>query len=104
MIIELENIEDFDSLIKSNRMCVVKFWADWCKPCKTLDAVIDVVHSKYSDILFLKVNVEAFPSITSRYFVTNLPTMLFMKEGNVSKQLVGNTSSEKLSGILEELA
>lgn len=104
MIIEIKSVEEFEIQIVKNKKCVVKFWAQWCVPCRKLDDVIENLARTYSDIVFLKVNVELLPSISSKYFISNLPTMLFMKDGSIVKQMIGNTDKNKISCVLKDLA
>ncbi len=102
-IIELNDAKDFESLVKMHRKCVIKFWADWCKYCHLLDKVIDSVASSNSDVMLLKVNVDAFRDIAKEYSVSTLPTMLFIKDGSIKQKIVGSTDASTLLETLEDL-
>lgn len=104
MVLELKNEEDFAMYLIKNSKCVIKFWAPRCVPCKSLNPVIENLSVTYSDTIFISVNVETFPNLSRKYFIYSLPTMLFMKDGNVAKQIIGNVDSSKISGVLQDLA
>lgn len=102
MIIEIKTADEFDSYVKNGKKCVIDFWATWCSPCKALGGVIESLEKIYPNVNFLKVNVEALPNISSRYFVTGLPAVFFLKDGRVVKQIIGSADKSKISSILNE--
>lgn len=102
MVVEIKSVEEFDSYIKNNQKCVVDFWAEWCVPCKTFTPVFESISSSYQNMVFLKVNVEKFQQISSKYFVTSLPAIFFFINGAVMKQIIGNADKNKIISILNK--
>lgn len=102
MVVDIKTTEEFDSYISKAKSYVIDFYATWCMPCKAISSVIDSLEKSYSNVIFLKVNVETFPSISSKYFVTGLPAMLFIKDGKVIQQITGNVDKSKISCILNQ--
>lgn len=87
--ITASNIEE---TLKSEQLVVLDFWAGWCGPCKMIAPIIDELADDYSGkVIFGKVDTEADDNddIVSDYGIRNLPTILFIKNGEIVDKLVG---------------
>ncbi len=100
-IIEIASLSEFEDFIQ-NKKCIIDFWAHWCTPCKQLMITLDDIASKYSDLYFIKIDVEKFPDISSKYFVTSLPAVFFLDDSKVVKQIIGNVDKKKIMSVIEE--
>jgi len=85
------NATNFDEIIKkSDKLVVVDFWAEWCGPCRMVDPIIEDLSKDYTGkITFVKCDVDEEPTITSKFSIRNIPTVLFLKNGNVIDKQVG---------------
>jgi len=81
-----------------NNLVIVDFTASWCGPCKRIAPHFQEMASKYSDAVFLKVDVDVCPDTASRLNVTAMPTFILFKEKEEVGKLQG--ADEK---ALEEL-
>ncbi len=69
---------------------IVDFWAVWCGPCKMLTPIIDELAGEMAGkVVFGKLNVDDNPKIAARYGVSGIPTLLFIKNGQVVDQHTG---------------
>lgn len=75
---------------------VIDFYADWCGPCKNLSPIIEDLAREFSDILFIKLNVDEYQSISKQYGIRGIPALLFFKDGNKVEQVVGLKSKNDL--------
>ncbi len=88
----IQHISDgnFKSLLRKHKIAVVDFWAEWCRPCRSMSEVMEEVHRNANPELgFFKMNVDANPATTSEYGVESLPTLLIFKDGMPVMSLVG---------------
>lgn len=90
MIIELTEQNFKDTVAKGKIM--IDFWADWCGPCKILSPVVEEIASEQSEVSIAKVNVDDYPELAGQHGVMSIPTLIFMKDGEVVDTSVGVVS------------
>ena len=92
-------------VIKSEKMTLVDFWAEWCGPCKQVAPILDEISNEMSDqIVIAKHNIDEQPNIPTKYGVRGIPTMLIFKGGELISTKVGaSTKSNIVSWIKENI-
>ena len=94
---------DFDAYINSGRPIFVDFWAVWCGPCKAMEPAIERLATKYAGkVIFGKLNVDENLSVATRYNIRGIPTLLLFKKGQIQEQVVGATSKDVISRLLDK--
>ncbi|MCK4236309.1 MAG: thioredoxin [Candidatus Krumholzibacteria bacterium] len=96
---------DFNArVIESENPAVVDFWATWCVPCRKLDETLEKMADEYNGrVSFYKVDVNESNATTSKYYIRNIPMLLFFNGGEVVDQAVGSLSREMLEEKLNRL-
>jgi thioredoxin len=101
-IVQLSDATFDETINGSDTPVVVDFWAEWCGPCKMIAPVLEEIASEHANsITVAKLNVDDNPSITMRYNVMSIPTLLVFKDGQQVKRLVGAKGKGQL---LQDLA
>jgi len=101
MVVDIRN-NDFSVVEESRGLAIVDFAAQWCKPCKEMEHVLHTIH-KDLNIPVYKVDVEANQKLTSRFMITGLPTLMFVKNGKIMASQTGSASLEHIQTRITEL-
>ena len=90
-------------VLQSDKPVLVDFWAAWCAPCRMLAPTVEAVAEKYAtNARVVKLNVDENPSVSQRYGIKGIPTLILFKNGKEEERVVGATSKEAISRMLEK--
>ena len=97
---------NFDAdVLKAGQPVLVDFWAEWCGPCRAMEPSINALATDYvGKVSVGKLNVDDNPSITMRYMVRGIPTIMLFKGGQLVDQVVGAVDKGVLKGMLDKHA
>ena len=104
MAIEVNDINFDDLVIKSDKPVVVDFWAEWCGPCRMVAPIMEEISQEYEGkVLVLKCDVDSSPSVSAKYNIRNIPTILFFKDGKIADKQVGAVPKKNFVAKLNAL-
>lgn len=94
---------NFDTeVINSNVPVLVDFWAAWCAPCRMIAPVVEAIADKYEGrAKVVKLNVDENQGTSMKYNIRGIPTLLLFKDGVVKEQIIGNTTKDTISKMLD---
>ena len=97
--------ENMDETLGRFPLVVVDCWATWCGPCRMIAPIIeDLAEERAGEIVFGKLNVDENRSISMKYGITAIPTLLIFKEGEFVDQIIGAMPKKSLENKLKGYA
>ena len=97
--------EAFDKIIaKTTLPCLVDFYSDSCPPCRRLSPTIHALAEKYEGrAVICKINTASAQELSAVYQIQSIPAVLFFKDGNEVKRLIGLQPQVAYENVLDNL-
>ena len=81
----------------------IKFYADWCGPCKALKPILENVSSKFGNTVnFSYINIDEQFEVAQKYHVRSVPTVIIEKNGVEVNRFVGVQSELAYTNSINE--
>ena len=96
-ILKLTDDNFENEVLNSDKPCIVDFYADWCGPCKMMSPIIEEIAEELGEKAKVgKVNSDENMELAQNYGIMSIPTIMVIKNGEVTKTFVGVTSKEEI--------
>jgi len=101
-VIEVNDGNFEQEVLKCETPVVVDFWAPWCGPCRMIAPITAKLAEEYQGrVKFCKLNVDENPLSATKYQVMSIPLLLFLKGGKVLEQIIGAVSESAVRSKIE---
>lgn len=91
-----------EEVLKSSVPVFVDFWAPWCGPCRMVAPIVEELAQEMSGkVKFVKVNVDEAPIVASNYGIMSIPTLVVIKNGQITGQQIGAVPKSVLKNMIE---
>ncbi len=102
MTVEVNDSNFEEVVLKSDKLVIIDFWAEWCGPCRMVTPIIEEISEEYDGkVLVAKVDVDSNPGISSKLGIRNIPTVMFFKDGEMVDKQVGAVPKSNFVSKLE---
>jgi thioredoxin 1 len=104
MALEITDGNFQELVVESDKPVMLDFWAPWCGPCRMIAPHVEEMAKEFVDKAVIgKVNVDNNPAISERFGIRNIPTVLFIKNGQMADKQVGLCPKQTLVNKLNAL-
>ena len=98
------NDANYAELAADGKLLVIDFWAEWCGPCRAVAPIVEELAEEYADRVNIgKCDVDSCDDVTANYRVRNIPTLVFIKGGEVVDKHVGAINKADLKAKIDAL-
>jgi thioredoxin 1 len=106
MALEVNDNNFEDLVLSSDKPVIVDFWAEWCGPCRIIAPALEEISGEFQGkAVVAKCDVDSSPSVTAKFGIRNIPTVLYFKDGKVVDKQVGAVPKvnfvNKLNALLQ---
>jgi thioredoxin 1 len=103
MAVEIKD-SNYEELLATGKPLVIDFWATWCGPCKKIAPDVEALAEAYQDqVIIGKCDADDNDDLTGKFGIRNIPTVLFIKNGEVMDKSVGAVTKAQLEEKVKAL-
>ena len=95
----------YSEIVEStDKPVMIDFWAEWCGPCRMIAPIVEDLSNVYDGkVVILKCDVDENPEIALKFGIKNIPTLVFLKNGELVDKLIGAVQRSKITEKLDAL-
>lgn len=82
---------------------ITKYGSSWCKPCETLQKVMDEILPAYNtNVEYESIDVEEEYELADKMNIRGVPTVIFEKDGAVVLRFMGTKSGNEIKELIDK--
>ena len=90
-----------NEVLKSEKVVLIDFYADWCMPCTLLSPRVEEIAQEREDIKVVRVNVDNEQVLSNKYEIMSIPTLVLIKDGKELNRIVGLVDKEEITYMID---
>jgi len=84
-------------VLKSDKVVLLDFWAEWCGPCRALGPKLEEISTELGEkVKVVKINIDENKETAQKFGIRSIPTMIVFKDGQDIHTLTGNLPKEDI--------
>lgn len=92
--------ENLQTIVETNPILLLDFWASWCGPCRVFAPVFESASEEHPDVAFGKVDTEGQPRLAAGFGVSSIPTLMVFRDGIIVHAQPGALSARSLDQVI----
>ncbi len=102
MALTLTDANFQEEIIDNKGLSIIDFWAEWCGPCRLIGPIVEQIGEDYEGRVKVgKLDVDANPEVSMKYGIRSIPTLLFIKDGEIVDKHIGTSTKARLEAKIE---
>ena len=102
-MVQIATNTNFDELIATGKPVLVDMWAVWCGPCRMLSPTVDDIAAEHPEFTVVKCNVDDCDELADRFGIRSIPTLLYIKDGELRDKTIGVMAKDIIVEKLNQL-
>lgn len=82
---------------------IIDFYADWCRPCKTVASILEKLSAEHPEIDFYKIDTEAENELAASFQIKNIPAILFIPLNGLPQMSLGAIPKTKFEEAIKQI-
>lgn len=99
---EVKEKIDIKSIVNTNGLVILDFYADWCGPCRAIAPVLEDISRSNTEVSVVKIDVDNNQDLPIEFKVTAIPRLVFIKNGEIVDTLSGAQPKSKIQAIIDK--
>ena len=95
------NINNYEEIVNSGKIVLLDFYADWCGPCRMVSPIVEEIADENPQYIVGKINVDEEQELAEKFYVSSIPMLAVVKNGEVVNQSVGARPKAQILAMLE---
>lgn len=95
--------DNIQEVLEANNIVLLKFWAEWCAPCKTYDVIYNEVAEQYPDLYFGSVDADKESDLCAKFKLRGVPTTVVIRNEHIVYNQAGILTESELIGVIESV-